>query len=124
MKAEKMNYKKPSLSETTETGNNNKSRQLFAVFCMDNDVDRVDRSRNMFFGKGKQRGKKIAFAYCPTGMFCRQFYEDAEGLVVVTNSKIMTFDLSELIIDMSSNRVTANGVKAYTAYPKDFISVD
>lgn len=124
MKAEKMSYIKPSLSMTTETGNNNKSRQVFSIFCMVNDVDRVDRSRNMFFGKGKQRGKKIAFAYCPTGLFCRQFYEDAEGLVVLTNSKLITFDRSDLILDMSSNRITKDGVKAYTAYPKDFISVD
>ena len=112
-----MNYKVPSLNENDAT-NNNKSKQIFSEFLnINNGIERID-ARNMFYDK---QHKKIAFAYCsnPNELFCRQFYDDAEGLIIFTKNGLTIYDRSDLIIDLKPNRVTCDGKRAYTAKPRN-----
>ena len=95
--------------------NNNLSRKLFKEFLVKNpSVKRVD-SRNIFtdvFGDN--------YAFCMIAqdrIECRQFYEGCVGIVCLDarTNKLVQIEKEELKIDASPNRITAKGVRAFTA---------
>lgn len=93
---------------------NNLSRNLFKKFLEQNpELTRVD-SRNVF----QHRGTRYAFSVTSgSEVVCRQFYDDCNALVCYNVDTHKTYQLNEneLYIDNLPNRITARGIKAYTA---------
>lgn len=94
---------------------NNISRLCFAQFVDKNKskVKRVD-SRNVL----EMNGNLYAFSTTEKPIIeCRQFYEDCAGVVCfnIRSNKTYLVGLKDLQVDLSPNRITSKGVKAFSA---------
>ena len=93
--------------------NNNQSRKDFRAFLNATGFKRSGR-RNVF----AVDGKKIAYTRVFSDKyFCRQFYEDCDGVLFDKDGKYKVVSRKNLRLDHSPNRVSSKGVRAFTAHP-------
>lgn len=90
--------------------NNNKSRDIFKSFCVENGFENV-KNRNVFISPD---GDKFAFSVTPVGkdLQCRQYYEDCSGAVILRGDFLYLYYNVDTT-DKSVSRISPLGVKAY-----------
>jgi hypothetical protein len=95
---------------------NNLSRKLFRAFLEKNPtLTRVDNRNVCDDGMGNRYAFCISESH--SEMQCRQFYEDCTDVIAfnTNNRQIFQVPKQKMVLMNSPNRITANGIRAYSA---------